>query len=649
MSDDLVIVSRSIPITPGRKQASDSISVVLASDQPALNVLDAAAIPSDVKASMFGFPITEQRQFLLQELPNYGIDSSVWGNNPGGSVTYLPSRSCVNIKVGGGGDTSISTHQSKFAYKYQPGKQISISQAVQCSIGPVIENCVIEWGEFTKSDGYGWRVLTRQGTSAGSYTPWHNYLLFFRRTSAMPENTPTGVVQGDVYESTTNLGRLVNQTAMYRPAYLVGGGTNTSYINTNTWEEIAFTTLDASRSVSFNRDRYTGKDADGTPAADGTRGKSARQVSFISDSYQFNITSGNGSSITVPSGIPLAVGMTIRGNGIQPNTYITAIDTSRTQVTLSRDLTSNINSSTTIFANERSNLCMFLIQRSWYGGAGGRGLMYIPDQNPPYNGATRWVTGHEIRIGDTLPTPSMSNPDMPITYRIGKKANATTATINDSVFLDRFGVSVWIDGGDPRPATIESASATGITVVNDKYTPMLAIALKPFVYNSTVAAADTQRPQKSRAYPIKLYVSSTQNTEFYLVKGSHALASSSYFTTSNPVWYAQTLNSDLDPVAVASASQGQFTTTTINVSNGYPTSITGQEKLIGAFYCGNNQGVEFDLREIFDPQRELLGRAENVTANNAGDTLMVIARSLVSSTNAITNAIVSCSLVYGVQ
>ena len=646
MSDDRVIVSRSIPITPGRKQASESISVVLASDQPALNVLDAAAIPSDVKASMFGFPITEQRQFLLQELPNYGIDSSVWGNNPGGSVTYLPSRSCVNIKVGTSGDTAISTHQSKFAYKYQPGKQISISQAIQCSIGPVIENCVIEWGEFTKSDGYGWRVLTRKGTSAGSYTPWHNYLLFFRRTSAMPENTPTGVVQQDVYEGATT-GRLVNQTTMYRPAYLVDtDGADTSYINTNTWEEIAFTTLDTSRSVSFNRDRYTGKDADGTPAADGTRGQSARQVSFISDSYEFSNTSGNVNlnTITVPSEIPLKVGMTIRGSGIQPNTYITAINTSRTQVTLSRDLTSNITASTTIFANERSNLCMFLIQRSWYGGAGGRGLMYIPDQNPPYNGATRWVTGHEIRIGDTLPTPSMSNPDMPITYRIGKKANATTATIDGSVFLDRFGVSVWIDGGDPRPATIESASATGITVVNNVYTPMLAIALKPFVYNSTVAAADVQRPQKSRAYPIKLYVSSTQNTEFYLVKGSHALAASNYFN-SNPTWYAQTLNSDLKPVAVASASQGQFTTTTINVSSGYPTSITGQEKLIGAFYCGNNQGVEFDLREIFDPQRELLGRAENVTPNNAGDTLMVIARSLVSSTDAI----VSCSLVYGVQ
>jgi hypothetical protein len=334
--------------------------------------------------------------------------------------------------------------------------------------------------------------------------------------------------------------------------------------------------------------------------------------------------------------------MTIRGSAIPANTYITGI-TGQT-VTLSQNLTSSITTSTTIFANERSNLCMFLIQRSWYGGAGGRGLMYIPDQNPPYNGATRWVTGHEIRIGDTLPTPSMSNPDMPITYRIGKKANATNATIDGSAFLDRFGVSVWIDGGDPRPATIESASATGITVANNVYTPMLAIALKPFVYNSTVAAADVQRPQKSRAYPIKLYVSSTQNTEFYLVKGSHALAASNYFN-SNPTWYAQTLNSDLKPVAVASASQGQFTTTTINVSNGYPTSIQGQEKLIGAFYCGNNQGVEFDLREIFDPQRELLGRAENVTPNNAGDTLMVIARSLVSSTDAI----VSCSLVYGVQ
>jgi hypothetical protein len=469
MSDDLVTVSRSVPIEPGRKPAAQSLSVVLASDQPAINVLDAAAIPSDVKASMFGFPITEQRQFLLQELPNYGIDLSTWTN--GGTCNYLASRSCVELKpAGGGAGTGIGIHQSKFAYKYQPGKQISISQAIQCSIGPVIQDLVIEWGEFTKRDGYGWRVMTRQGSTSGAVTIWHNYLMFFRRTSALPDGRTFPVSSQDLYENANATGERIGASTLYRPQYLVGSnGLNTDYIESNVWEEIAFTTLDSTRTANFNRDRYTGKNQDGSPAADGVRGNSARRISFIANSYQITGVSiaNNGTTFTVtmPAGEFLSTGMTVRHTSLPPGTYISAVTSNGNDytVTLSSNATSAI-SSATIFINERSNLCMFLIQRSWYGGAGGKGLAYIPDANTPYNGATRWVSGHEIRIGDTLPTPSMSNPDMPITYRIGRKANLASSTVDSSAFLHRFGVSVWIDGGDPRPAKIESDAATGITV-----------------------------------------------------------------------------------------------------------------------------------------------------------------------------------------
>lgn len=221
---------------------------------------------------------------------------------------------------------------------------------------------------------------------------------------------------------------------------------------------------------------------------------------------------------------------------------------------------------------------------------------------------------------------------MPVTYLIGKRAGNTTTDVN--AFLRRFGVSVWIDGGDPRPAKIESASATGITVSNGVYTPMLALAVKPWIWNSSITA---KRPQRSRVYPYKLMASSTQNTEIYFIKGSVAQISSLGSGTS---WYlGQNPEDNLKVVATTRTFTG-----IINSSSGYPSGVSG--KLIGAFYVGANESVDIDLQEIFDPQRELLGRGEtSITDDTPGDTLLIICRSLVANTNAIA----SVSLIYGVQ
>ena len=112
MSEAQVSISRTIPIQPGRKPAAESISVVLPTDQPPLQVIDATALVSDVKASMFGFPLTEQRQFLLQELPNYGINTDIWYSS--GSFRYDPDRSAVELTLSD--ENTSSTHQTKFAY-----------------------------------------------------------------------------------------------------------------------------------------------------------------------------------------------------------------------------------------------------------------------------------------------------------------------------------------------------------------------------------------------------------------------------------------------------------------------------------------------------------------------------------------------------
>ncbi len=634
MTDREFTFSRSIPLTPGPKPSAESLPVTLPLDQEALLVTDATALVSDVKASMFGFPVVENRQFLLQELPQYGIDENTWLNTPASAVTYLPINSAVNLTIPTGSDV-FASHQTKFAYKYQPGKPIFISQAVQIAKGAAIANSFVQWGEYTKNDGYGWRVLSRRGNTVGSITRWHNYLLFFRRTSAIPSGItstvtkcPSGIVGGLA-------GVSIGNSTCYRPSYLVGSGNNdTTYIGSNTWEDIGFTTLspdtaDTVIEAKFNQDRYTGKEGDAAPGISGTRTKpSAKTISYISDSFEISGCSVNGTTVTFNNPIDniLSAGMTVRDSNNRAR--IVSVNNQQNSITISATgLSGSI-----LYFNEESNLCMFLIERSWYGGAGGRGMAYIPDQNPPFNGATRWVPGHEIRVGDTLPVPSMSSPDMPITYMTGKRADKA-AKDSSAAFLRRFGVSVWINGGDPRPAKIESASSTGLSVATNSYKIMLAIAVKPFVYNKNVLpVGDRRRPQKSRVYPLSLYVSSTQNTEFYLIKNT----TSTSITSGD--WYSGEQEADhLQTVAVLKGNTATFASV-----NNFPSNPGG--KLIGAFYCGQNEGTEIDLTEIFDPQRELLGRAETTGADNPGDTLTIIARSLGAEA-----AIASCALTYGVQ
>ena len=633
-----VIVSRSIPIEPGRKTADKSISVTLPTDQAELYVVDAATSRSEVRESMFGFETTERRQFLLQELPSYGIDLNVWSNT--GNVNYIPGIGGIELTVPSA--SNFSTHQTQFAFKYQPGKQISISQAVQVAMGPVIANSIVQWGEFTRRDGYGWRLMTKdRGANLGSTTirPWDNYLYFFRRTSAIPSSVPSAtrdtvdVVAG--MSTSSNSGVLVGNSLLYRPRYLVGtNGSDTTYIDTDTWEELAYTSVLPTQST-FNCDKYTGLAGDGIPGIDNSRGTSARQVSAITTSYAVTGCTTTNTSTTVTCNTTdgttevLKVGMSVRGTGIPAGTVIRLV--SGTGITISNAATAS-STTATLFFNEVANLAMFLIQRSWYGGSGGRCLIYMPDQNPPYNGGTRWVKGHEIRIGDTLPVASMSSPDMPVTYLIGKRAGNTNVDTN--AFLRRFGVSVWIDGGDPRPAKIESTSATGVTVSNSAYHPMLALAVKPWVWNKDVSS---KRPQRSRVYPYKLMASSTQNTELYFIKCPVSQVTALGSGTS---WYlGQAVSDHLKVVAATRTFTG-----TIASTSGYPSVASG--KLIGAFYIGANESADIDLLEIFDPQRELLGRGETpIDDNTPGDCLLIICRSLVASTNAIA----SVSLIYGVQ
>ena len=216
--------------------------------------------------------------------------------------------------------------------------------------------------------------MTKRGANLGTTNirPWDNYLYFFRRTSAIPGSVPsTAQVTRDVVagmSESTNPGVLVGDTVLYRPSYLVGTGSNTTYIDQNTWEDLAYTSTVPNEST-FNCDKYTGLIGDGIPGIDKVRGTSAREVSAITTSYEVtgcSTTSGSTTTINCNTfnGLTqiLKAGMSVRGTNIPAGTVIAnVVDGS---IVVSNQVTAAL-SNATLYFNEVANLAMFLIQRSW--------------------------------------------------------------------------------------------------------------------------------------------------------------------------------------------------------------------------------------------------------------------------------------------
>jgi hypothetical protein len=268
------------------------------------------------------------------------------------------------------------------------------------------------------------------------------------------------------------------------------------------------------------------------------------------------------------------------------------------------------------------NLTMFRIRYSWYGASGADFWAYVPLNKTPKPGQPRWVRMHSFPIGDTLPFPSLRNPDKPITFRIYRRADAAGSP-SANAFLSTFGTSFSIDAGDPTPVEIYSAASQVVSLTNTTATPILAIQIKPHITSSTntITATSVNTPNQLRAYPLQLSISSTAQVAFNLVKNPNT------FTGTFPT----PVVGDLSAISTGTALG-------TNVSGNNP------GKVCGTFYCGTSDGQTINLTDIFSYNREYLAREAQAGTNTPGDTLYVVATLLTGS-----NATVSASLVWGQQ
>lgn len=96
-----------------------------------------------------------------------------------------------------------------------------------------------------------------------------------------------------------------------------------------------------------------------------------------------------------------------------------------------------------------SRVTMFKIEFSWYGAVGAKFLAYVPDGN----GETRWVVLHYISAENRFEAPSLRSAYLRLFTSVRSTAGAQQPT-----FINLYGSSVYIDGGDKGTVTAGAAT-----------------------------------------------------------------------------------------------------------------------------------------------------------------------------------------------
>ena len=133
-----------------------------------------------------------------------------------------------------------------------------------------------------------------------------------------------------------------------------------------------------------------------------------------------------------------------------------------------------------------SKVTMFKIEFSWYGAVGAKFLAYVPAGN----GEARWVVLHYISAENRFEYPSLRSAYL----RLFTSA-ATTAGTQQAAFINLYGSSVYIDGGDKGTVTLGTAALEGAKDINSTPRSLLGLNVK-----ATINGVDNQKA----IYPVSL-------------------------------------------------------------------------------------------------------------------------------------------------
>ena len=146
-----------------------------------------------------------------------------------------------------------------------------------------------------------------------------------------------------------------------------------------------------------------------------------------------------------------------------------------------------------------SKVTMFKIEFSWYGAVGAQFLAYVPAGN----GEARWVKLHYISAENRFDFPSLRSAYL----RLFTSAR-TTAGTQQAAFINLYGSSVYIDGGDKGTVTLNTAALEGGKAINSTPRSLLGLNVK-----GLINGVDNQKA----IYPVSLSAFASTPARFDLI------------------------------------------------------------------------------------------------------------------------------------
>ena len=161
---------------------------------------------------------------------------------------------------------------------------------------------------------------------------------------------------------------------------------------------------------------------------------------------------------------------------------------------------------------------MYKIEFGWYGAIGARFYAYIPQDK----GQSRWVTLHTLVIENQIGQPCLEDPYFFFKYRVWTEE---PSAIRIPQFVEKYGASYYIDGGDEGTVSIGSGSAVNrkiedATVADfvadfptSKWGTVLGLKTRKKIINSV----GNEFFNKKEIYPVSISIASTKNLEIKFV------------------------------------------------------------------------------------------------------------------------------------
>lgn len=192
-NSSVVNVGRTTPVSPGPQPASQSIPVVMASDQTPIPVIEQQKIQSEVALSMLGIPRSEVALGIFSDVNTYDVNPTEWSAfpeeyKPGWGIKHLPQEAGAMIQAP---KDELAILSSKRFFRYQPGRVSAATFGVKASEStrPILTGTeqydlnpsIRKYGIFDKFDGYYWET---RGDATGD-----NFVVI-RRTQALLNINP---------------------------------------------------------------------------------------------------------------------------------------------------------------------------------------------------------------------------------------------------------------------------------------------------------------------------------------------------------------------------------------------------------------------------------------------------------------------------